>query len=96
MSAYCFFDILKVVDSDKMEAYRDRVFDNVAKHGGRYLIVGGDFKVVEGEMNLTFPVLIEFPTLEQAYEWYNAEDYAELKALRFAASEANAVFVQGM
>ncbi len=96
MSAYCFFDILKITDSEKMENYRSRVLDNVEKHGGRYLVVGGKFKVWEGDWQPTFPVIIEFPSLEQAQEWYDSEDYAELKALRLAATVSNAVAIQGM
>lgn len=48
MSAYCVFDILKINDSEKMEAYRDRVFANVEQHGGRYLVIGGQTDLVEG------------------------------------------------
>jgi uncharacterized protein (DUF1330 family) len=36
MSAYFFVNVLEVLDPDKMEAYRSRVFDVVARHGGRY------------------------------------------------------------
>lgn len=95
MSAYCLFDVFKVTDSEKMEAYRSQVFANVAKHGGRYIVVGGSAKIMEGNWQLTFPVLIEFPTLEQAYHWYNSEDYAPIKQLRCEASESNAVFIEG-
>lgn len=33
-------------------------------------------------------------TQQQAHDWYASEDYAELKALQLAASEANAVFIE--
>jgi uncharacterized protein (DUF1330 family) len=95
MSAYCFFDVLNITDPEKMNAYRDLVFANVKQHGGRYLVVGGQFDVVEGDWQPTFPVIIEFPSLEQAHAWYDSADYAELKALRLAASAANAVFIEG-
>lgn len=96
MPAYCFFDVLKINDAEKMDAYRNRVFANVAQHGGRYVVLGGQTDVVEGSWQPTFPVIIEFPNLQQAHDWYNSDDYAELKALRLAASEANAVFIEGM
>jgi uncharacterized protein (DUF1330 family) len=96
MSAYCVFDVLKINDPEKMADYRSKVVDNVERHGGRYVVLGGPFDVVEGNWQPTFPVIIEFPNLEQAHKWYDSEDYAELKALRLAASEANAVFVEGL
>ncbi len=40
--------------------------------------------------------VIQLVSLEQAHEWYNADDYAELKALRLAATGSNAVFIEGM
>lgn len=95
MSAYCFFDVLEVTDADKLEEYRDGVLATVERYGGRYLTVGGQCDVVEGEWRPVFPVLIEFPSLEQAHRWYNAEEYRELKALRLAATRGNAVFIEG-
>lgn len=95
MAAYCFFDVLEVVDPDKLEKYRDGVMATVESHGGRYLTVGGRWDVVEGEWQPVFPVLIEFPSLEQAHRWYDSEEYRELKALRLAATKGNAVFIAG-
>jgi len=95
MPAYCFFDVLEVVDPAKLEQYRDGVLATVERHGGRYLTVGGKCDVVEGEWRPVFPVLIEFPSLEQAHAWYDAEEYRELKALRLAATKGNAVFIEG-
>jgi uncharacterized protein (DUF1330 family) len=95
MSAYCFFDVLEVVDPAKLEQYRDGVLATVERHGGRYLTVGGRCDVVEGEWRPVFPVLIEFPSLEQAHAWYDSEEYRALKALRLAATKGNAVFIEG-
>lgn len=95
MAAYCFFDVLEVVDPEKLEKYRDGVMATVESHGGRYLTVGGQCDVVEGEWRPVFPVLLEFPSLEQAHRWYDSEEYRELKALRLAATKGNAVFIAG-
>lgn len=95
MAAYCFFDVLEVVDAEKLEKYRDGVLSTVESYGGRYLTVGGRSDVVEGEWQPVFPVLIEFPSLEQAHRWYDSDEYRELKALRLAATKGNAVFIEG-
>jgi len=44
----------------------------------------------------TFPVILEFPSLEAAKRWYDSEEYRPLKALRLAAVRANGFFVQGV
>lgn len=95
MAAYCFFDVLEVIDPEKLEKYREGVLSTVERYGGRYLTVGGKTDVVEGEWQPVFPVLIEFPGLEQAHRWYDSEEYRDLKALRLAATKGNAVFIEG-
>ena len=70
MSAYCIFDIREIVDREKMAKYREGVAPTVEKFGGRYLELGGPFDVVEGDWRPVFPVIIEFPNLEEAHRWY--------------------------
>lgn len=96
MSAYGLFDNLEVTDAAKLEEYKARVAPVVERHGGRYVVLGGEVDLVEGEWKPTFPVLIEFPSLAQARRWYDSEEYRELKALRLAAGRFNAVFLGGL
>jgi uncharacterized protein (DUF1330 family) len=96
MAAYCFFDILEVTDPPKMEEYRNRIVAVVQRFGGRYLALGGPFDIVEGNWKPVFPVIIEFPSLEQAHRWYDSDEYRELKQMRLAATKGNAVFIKGI
>ncbi len=96
MSAYCLFDNLEVNDSSKLEEYKARVAPIVQQHGGRYVVLGGKVELVEGTWRPAFPVMIEFPTLEQAHRWYHSEEYREIKALRLTAGRFNAVFIEGI
>lgn len=96
MSAYCLFDNEHIYDPNMLEKYRQRVFAVVSKFGGNYLVIGGPIEVKEGTSNLNFPVLIEFPSMEQANAWYNSADYAELLAMRKAAGKYVAVFMRGI
>jgi uncharacterized protein (DUF1330 family) len=45
---------------------------------------------------VTFPVLIEFPTLDDANAWYDSPEYAPLKRLRHGAGVFNATFIAGL
>jgi uncharacterized protein (DUF1330 family) len=96
MPAYCLFDLREVKDAAKMEEYRARVTPVVEKFGGRYLVVGGRAETVEGSYHVVFPVMIQFPTMEDARRWYDSEDYRELKHLRLTATVGNAVFMAGV
>jgi uncharacterized protein (DUF1330 family) len=96
MPAYCLFDLREVKDAAKMEEYRARVTPVVEKFGGRYLVVGGRAETVEGSYQVVFPVMIQFPTMEDARRWYDSEDYRELKHLRLTTTVGNAVFMAGV
>lgn len=95
MPAYFFFDMLEVVQPEKLENYRQVVSATVERYGGHYLTVGGQTDIVEGDWRPVFPVLIEFPDIEQARRWYDSEEYRAPKALRLAAARGNAVFIAG-
>ena len=96
MSAYCLFDNLEVTDISKLEEYKTRVAPIVQRYGGRYVVLGGKVELVEGTWKPVFPVMIEFPTIDQARRWYDSEEYRELKALRLSAGRFNAVFIEGL
>ena len=95
MSAFCFFDILEVIDREKLDEYRMRVRPIVERFGGRFRGIGGRCDAVEGSWRPLFPVIIEFPNLSEAHRWYDSDDYRELKTLRQAAVRSNGVFFEG-
>jgi len=93
MSAYCFFDNLEVFDPAALEEYKRRVAPLVEAHGGRYVVLGGPVDVVEGTWSPTFPVMIEFPSIEAARRWYHSEEYREVRAIRLLATRSNGVII---
>jgi uncharacterized protein (DUF1330 family) len=95
MPAYFLVDILAIKDPAKMERYRSQVAPVVEKFGARYLVVGGPSHAVEGSYQPTFPVLVQFPSMEDAQRWYDSEEYRELKDLRLGATVSNAFFMDG-
>jgi uncharacterized protein (DUF1330 family) len=49
-----------------MREYLERVPGTLTKYGGRYIVRGGQFEVVEGDWQPTRVVMLEFPNMEQA------------------------------
>lgn len=96
MPAYCLFDNLEITDPDRLETYKQRVAPLVERHGGRYVVLGGRPERVEGDWTPRFLVMIEFPDLDRAHQWYRSPDYDALKQLRLAAGRYNAVFLEGL
>ena len=81
MPAYYFVDVLEITDEARIAKYREGVSAAVEKYGGRYLILGGKHEVVEGNWRPTFPVMIEFPTMEQAKAEAAARGIAQQRGL---------------
>lgn len=96
MPAYCYFDIVKIHDEVAMEDYRKNVLKTVDQYGGRYIVIGGPFSPIEGSQKPTYPVMIEFPTYEQALQWYDSEEYRGLKENRLRAVDSHAFILQGL
>ena len=96
MPAYFFVDVIEITNEDKLEEYRSKVVGTVEQYGGIYRVLGGQYEVVEGTWSPTFPVMIEFPSFEQAKTWYNSDEYRPLRKLRGEATRSNAVFLPGM
>ena len=86
-----------VSDPAWVAEYGPKVEALVEKHGGRYLVRGGEMDVVEGTTpTARVMVVIEFPSLENARAWYNDPEYAPLIKLRQTGSEAEIVLVDGL
>ncbi|HEY4816008.1 MAG TPA: DUF1330 domain-containing protein [Candidatus Acidoferrum sp.] len=79
MPAYFIVD-LDVHDPAGMREYLERVPPTLTKYGGRYIVRGGKFEIVEGNWQPTRVVMLEFPSMEQSKRWYDCEEYKEMKA----------------
>lgn len=95
MAVYFLVDIREIKNATAMDEYRSRVGSTVEKFGGRYLIRGGPFEVVEGSYQPVRLAMLEFPSMDQARRWYDSEEYRELKKMRLAATVSNGFFITG-
>lgn len=72
-------------------AANNRIF---SRHGGRYLVRGGEATAPEGPMKARH-VVIEFPDFETAKAAYNDPEYQENLKIRLNNSESEVVIVEG-
>ncbi|WP_354255000.1 DUF1330 domain-containing protein [Bradyrhizobium sp. F1.13.3] len=83
-------------DQAAMEAYRGLAAQTIAQYGGRYLARGGAAEVVEGGPPPKTIIIVEFPSIERAREWYASPEYAAALKLRRTALERRLMFVEGV
>ena len=96
MAAYVIFDV-EIRDMTQYQEYMRQVKPVIEAAGGRYLVRGGAHKVVEGDWYPRRLVVLEFPSMAVAQDFYLSEEYQALKALRLRSSTAHgAVVVEGI
>jgi len=92
MPAYIIVDV-DVNDPTRYEEYKQMVPASIAQYGGRYMARGGRTEILEGEWNPKRLVILEFPTLDRAKEWYDCPEYRKARDLRQSISKANIVVI---
>lgn len=96
MAAYVISEV-EPRDAALMAQYRTLAADSIARHGGRYIVRGGAAELIEGGPPVKTLVIVEFPDMARARDWYGSADYAEaLKLRRAGALERRLVFVEGV
>lgn len=95
MAAY-FILTIEVTDLRGFGKYLKRVPPVIDKYGGKYIVRGGDFDVLEGGRNSPIVAVLEFPSMEKAREFYHSEDYQPLLDLRIASTHSEVVLVDGV
>jgi uncharacterized protein (DUF1330 family) len=95
MSAYCIV-YETVEDPDEFERYRSQVLPTIEAHGGRFLVRGGEFIPLEGELMFDRIVVLEFPTRAAALGWYNSPEYQQILPIRLGAARGQFILVDGV
>lgn len=98
MAAYVISEV-ETVDPERFEKYRSLAPATIAQYGGRYLARGGVVETVEGgddDWQRKQMVIVEFPTLAKAHEWYASPEYAAALEVRRGALNRRLVFVEGI
>lgn len=95
MPAYVISEV-ETRDRVAMESYRTLAAQSIARYDGRYLARGGAAEVVEGGPPPKTIIIVEFPSMTRAREWYASPEYAEALKLRQAALERRLMFVEGV
>jgi uncharacterized protein (DUF1330 family) len=94
MPAYVIVNI-DVSRPAEYEEYKRLAAPTVTMYGGRYLVRGGKVEVLEGDWCPARYVILEFPTVDRAREWWNSPEYRPVKAIRHRTAESSMILVEG-
>ena len=95
MPAYVIYQA-EVLDAERYEEYKAQAGPNVAAAGGRYLVRGGEVEALEGDPPAGRTVVLEFPTMQTALDWYRSEEYTAVRQLREGVARVNLYIVTGI
>jgi uncharacterized protein (DUF1330 family) len=88
--------MVDVKDPLKYEDYRRMVLPTIEAFGGRFAARGGRTEVLEGQWLPRRVVIVEFPSLERAKEWWGSPEYSAAKAIRQATSDGTLIVIEGV
>ncbi|MBA4311969.1 MAG: DUF1330 domain-containing protein [Chlorobiaceae bacterium] len=94
MSAYVIVNI-SVKDPVRYEEYKKMAEDTVLSYGGKYIVRGKPVEVLEGNWAPKRLVVLEFPCVSRAKEWWSSTEYAGPKKLRHETAESTMIVVEG-
>jgi uncharacterized protein (DUF1330 family) len=95
MPAYVIAHI-DVKDPVRYEDYKKMSPISIQKFGGRFIARGGQAEVLEGTWQPKRLVLLEFPSVEVAKQWWASDDYRPAKELRQATSVGDMIVLEGI
>ena len=80
-----------------MTNYASKVPPLITKYGGEYLILGGKHEPLEGEWDETTKLVMhKWPNGTMAKQFWNSEEYKEIKMGRVGTGEFRIMLVEGL
>jgi uncharacterized protein (DUF1330 family) len=93
---YVIFDV-KIHDMKRYQEFMLSIKPTIEAAGARYLVRGGEHKVLEGDWNPDRLVVFEFPSVEKAKEFYFSDTYqGGAKKIRDECSSGKVAVVEGV
>lgn len=87
----------KIKNPEKYEEYKALARPIAEKYGGQYIARGGAMEVMQDELwSPTRMVIVQFPTMDQARDFMNCEDYQPIKRIREENADCTLFILDGM
>ena len=95
MKGYVVCVYKSISSEDKLKEYAIKARAAVENYKGKFLIRGGKSKINEGESSPR-TVIIEFPSFDQANEFYQSEEYQKAHSILKGHAERQFQIVEGV
>jgi uncharacterized protein (DUF1330 family) len=93
--AYSITEVLEVFDPAGAQQYSELTPITVDKFGGRFVVMGAQPTVAEGDAGAVLAV-VEWPDMETLRAWYDSAEYAPARTIAATAMRRRLVFLPGL
>ncbi len=94
MPAYVFVEI-EIYDEELYEEYKKMTPNTIEAYDGKFIVRGGETEHLEGDWNPERIVVLEFPSVERAREWWESEAYTRARLVRQRAADTKMIILEG-
>ncbi|MGI9531936.1 DUF1330 domain-containing protein [Lutimonas sp.] len=95
MSAFVIVEI-EIHNPELYTSYTALTPETIENHQGKFIVRGGETKVLEGDHSPQRTVILEFPSMEAADSWWHSEAYTKARKIRQQAATTKMTIVQGV
>ena len=94
MKAYIIVDV-NITNPTAYEDYKKLTPASLVPYEGKFIVRGGATETLEGDWKPGRVVVVEFPSVDRAKEWWSSAGYAPAKAIRQSSAETKMIVVEG-
>lgn len=94
MAAYIIVEV-EIKNPADYEQYKRLTPGTLSHFGGKFIVRGAEAEVLEGDWSPQRVVVLEFPSVEKAKEWWHSEEYAKAKHIRQQSAKTKMIVIEG-
>ncbi len=94
MPAYIIVEV-EITDPESYVGYTKLTPATIASYDGKFIVRGGSTESLEGDWQPGRMVVLEFPSVERAKEWWNSPEYSPAKEIRNQAARTRMIVAEG-
>jgi uncharacterized protein (DUF1330 family) len=86
----------EILDQQKYDEYKVKAAKSIVSAGGEFLVRGGEAHVFEGNGPTGPTVIAKFDSRQAAIDWYESDEYSDIRKIREGAARATMYVVDGV
>ena len=87
---------IMIHDKQMYNEYVNCIQDIVLKHGGQYLVRGGNVTTIGGDWNPERVIVIKFDNLMAVKNCFSSDEYKKVAHLRENSTTSRSIIVEGL